>query len=99
MWNIQALLALAQAEAAKMYAAEVYPDMVGRHRGRSERGRSGVATYNSQVTNHPPAASIVACTAARLSNTLQIAQQRPPQHPNLAVCRQADFECVCTREL
>ena len=53
----------AQAEAAKLYAAEVYPDMVSRHRGRSERGRSGVVTYNSQVINTLPAADIVPPTA------------------------------------
>ena len=46
-----------QAEAARLYNAEVYPDMVSRHRGRSERGRSGAATYNSQVTYLPPLAA------------------------------------------
>ena len=47
-----------QAEATKLYAAEVYPDIVSRHRARSERGRSGVATYSSQVTDHISAACI-----------------------------------------
>lgn len=40
-----------QSDAAKLYAAEVYPDMVGRHKGRSEQGRSGPTTYNAQA-NH-----------------------------------------------
>ena len=39
-----------QIEAAKLYAGEVYPDMVGRHKGRSERGRTSIATYNAQVS-------------------------------------------------
>ena len=38
-----------QGEAVKLYAASVWPDMVGRHKGRSERGRSSAATYNAQV--------------------------------------------------
>ena len=38
-----------QIQAAKLYAGEVYPDMVGRHKGRSERGHSSIATYNAQV--------------------------------------------------
>ena len=38
-----------QKEAAKLYAAEVYQDMLGRHKGRAERGRSGATTYNAQV--------------------------------------------------
>ena len=38
-----------QGEAVKLYAASVWPDMVGRHKGRSERGRAGAATYNAQV--------------------------------------------------
>lgn len=38
-----------QVEAVKLYAASAWPDMVGRHKGRSERGRSGAATYNAQV--------------------------------------------------
>ena len=33
----------------KLYAASVWPDMVGRHKRRSERGRSSAATYNAQV--------------------------------------------------
>lgn len=40
-----------QIEAAKLYADVVYPDMVGRHKGRSERGRTSIATYNAQVSH------------------------------------------------
>lgn len=49
-----------QEEAAKLYIAEVFPDMVGRHRGRAERGRSGATTYNAQVVQ-----VTVACHSAR----------------------------------
>lgn len=57
--RIQGFQGFAQAEAAELYAAEVYPDMVSRHRGRSERSRSGVATYNSQVISTLPTADLV----------------------------------------
>jgi hypothetical protein len=54
-----------QGEAVKLYAASVWPDMVGRHKGRSERGRSGAATYNAQVPFSAPHREISHYPAAK----------------------------------
>ena len=50
-----------QKEAAKLYATEVYLDMVGRHKGCAERGRSGATTYNAQVSQVTAACSVFCC--------------------------------------